>query len=532
MEELLNHRQSDPKPFLTALVESGLISQEKLFREIAKETKFPFTLVNSADIKEDFLRILPEKVARKQQAVIFKRDKDVIELATTNPTESELSEMISRKTGLTVKTYLTTPENIKKILPFYRDTLQKTIDSLLKDVPTLETSPIGKIVDLLIEYAYQDKASDIHIEPEEIKSLIRFRIDGILQDNANLPKDLHEQIISRIKVLAKLRTDEHQSPQDGKFRHPLEEENLDIRVSVIPVVDGEKMVLRLLSSKSREYELSNLSLDEGDYKKISQTLDKSYGMILCTGPTGSGKTTTIYSLIKLLNLRERNITTIEDPVEYRIAGVNQIQVNLKTNLTFANGLGSILRQDPDVIFVGEIRDRATAGIAVNAALTGHLVLSTLHTSDSVGALPRLMEMGVEQLLLASTTNIIIAQRLLRKICDQCKFSYLKSRKELINNMPADSVKKVFGRADKIKLFSGKGCVSCHQSGYLGRAGIFEVLPITKNMRKLISKGADPDEIMDMALKEGMNTMFEDGLKKARVGITTIEEVLRVTKVES
>ncbi len=392
--------------------------------------------------------------------------------------------------------------------------------------------PIAKIVDVLIDAAYQDKASDIHIEPEEKYSLIRFRIDGVLHEVLRVPKVLHDRVITRIKVLSGLRTDEHMSAQAGKMRMALEEENLDIRVSIIPIAEGEKVVLRLLSSRSREYTLVDLGMNENDLKKVQAAYNKSYGMILSTGPTGSGKTTSIYAILKILNTREKNITTIEDPIEYRIKGANQVQVNQKTNLTFANGLRSILRQDPNIIFVGEIRDSETAGIAVNAALTGHLVLSTLHTNDAATAIPRLTDMKVEPFLVASTVNIIIAQRLVRKICDMCKTTDDMTIDELKKRLPGGVIQKHFGGDTALTLYKGKGCKICHNTGYSGRLGVFEVLEVTKTIRQLITERSDSDVINEKAIEEGMTTMLDDGLDKVHKGLTTIEEVVRVTKVES
>ena len=315
------------------------------------------------------------------------------------------------------------------------------------------------------------------------------------------------------------------------MRLSLEEENLDIRVSIIPITEGEKAVLRLLSSRSREYTLADLGMSEKDLQKVTAAYNKSYGMILSTGPTGSGKTTSIYAILKILNTREGNITTIEDPVEYRIKGANQVQVNPKTNLTFANGLRSILRQDPNIIFVGEIRDSETAGIAVNAALTGHLVLSTLHTNDAATAIPRLTDMKVEPFLVASTVNIIIAQRLVRKICDMCKTTQTTTQQELTKHLPADIVKKHFGDQNELTLYKGKGCKICHNTGYTGRVGVFEVLEVGKEIRRLITERNDSDIINKAAIEEGMTSMLDDGLDKVQKGVTTVEEVIRVTKVE-
>ncbi|EKD32175.1 MAG: hypothetical protein ACD_77C00158G0001, partial [uncultured bacterium] len=381
--------------------------------------------------------------------------------------------------------------------------------------------------------AYRDKASDIHIEPQEKESLVRFRIDGILHDVLHIDKKLHDRIATRIKVISRLRTDEHLSAQDGKMRMLIDDENLDLRVSIIPIADGEKVVLRLLSSRSREYSLLDLGMNEGDLKKVTVAINKSYGMILSTGPTGSGKTTSIYAILKILNTREKNITTIEDPVEYRIEGVNQIQVNVKTNLTFANGLRSILRQDPNVIFVGEIRDSETAGIAVNAALTGHLVLSTLHTNDAATALPRLIDMQVEPFLVASTVNIIIGQRLVRKICESCKVETSIKRSEVLKNIPEEIIlKHFFNQKEDLNVFQGKGCKMCHHTGYAGRIGIFEVIGVSEKIRRLITEKSNSDVISRQAISEGMTTMLDDGLDKVAKGLTTAEEVIRVTKVES
>lgn len=312
----------------------------------------------------------------------------------------------------------------------------------------------------------------------------------------------------------------------------LDKEELDIRVSILPIADGEKGVLRLLASRQQTFSFINLGMREKDLKKVQDSYSKSYGMILSTGPTGSGKTTSIYAIIKILNVREKNITTIEDPIEYRIKGVNQINVNPKTNLTFASGLRSILRQDPNIIFVGEIRDSETAGIAVNASLTGHLVVSTLHTNDAATALPRLMDMHVEPFLVASTVNVIIAQRLVRKICDMCKVTREITEEELVKNLPRDSVIKHFGNRRNVLVYQGKGCKVCHLTGYSGRVGLFEVLEVTKTIRELIVRRSDSDVIAQKAMQEGMTTMLDDGLEKVVRGITTIEEVLRVTKVQT
>ena len=509
------------------LVEKDIISDENLGLMISDFLKYPFIILAKTTIPPDVFNIIPEKLARRRKVIPFAKDAKGIKLAMVDPSNKELTQMVSKKIGLPVTAYLATEQDISNALRIYRKDLQKTFDQLIAS----SEIPMSRIVDLLINYASQDKASDIHIEPQEKDSLVRFRIDGILHDVLSLPKGLHDQIITRIKILSRLRTDEHLSPQDGKMRIALEEEEIDIRVSILPVTEGEKAVLRLLSSKFRKFSLIDLGMNEKDLKKVTTAYGKPYGMILSTGPTGSGKTTSIYAILKILNTREKNITTIEDPAEYRIKGVNQINVNAKTNLTFANGLRSILRQDPNIIFVGEIRDSETAGIAVNASLTGHLVLSTLHTNDAATALPRLIDMNVEPFLVASTVNVIIAQRLVRKICEICKGTRTITKEELLKNLPEESINEYIGNKNSVIIYQGAGCKICHMTGYSGRIGVFEVLEVTKDIRDLITKRNDADVILQKAIKEGMTTMLDDGLEKVIKGLTTIEEGLRVTKIQ-
>jgi type IV pilus assembly protein PilB len=538
LQDVKDYAKNSDLSLEDAVIEKDVITDEKLGLLIADYLKLPFVVLAKTTIPDDIFHIVPERVARIQKVIAFARDNNGVKLAMADPKNTAIAEMITHKTNQKVQVFLATEQDINNTLHIYRKDLQKTFDELLKDElgrsDNLATRdiPIAKIVDLLINYAYQDKTSDIHIEPEEKNSLVRFRIDGILHDVLYLPKVIHDQIITRLKVLSKLRTDEHLTAQDGKIRIQLPEENLDIRVSILPITDGEKAVLRLLSSHSRQFTLVDLGMNESDLKKVTNGFRKSYGMVLSTGPTGSGKTTSIYAILKIINTREKNITTIEDPVEYRIKGLNQIQVNVKTNLTFANGLRSILRQDPNVVFVGEIRDAETAGIAVNAALTGHLVLSTLHTNDAATSLPRLTDMGVEPFLVASTVNVIVAQRLVRKICEMCKVSTSTTLDELAAHLPLKSIKKHFGEKQEIRIYKGQGCKICHTTGYTGRIGVFEVLEVTKTIKKLITEKADSDVIQQQAVAEGMATMLDDGLDKVGKGLTTIEEVLRVTKVET
>jgi len=519
------------------LIEKDLVSDEKLGSLLAGFYGLPFVSLSKTSVPEDVFHIIPERVARSQKAIAFARAADGIKIALADPSRSDILVQVAKKTGLKTLGYFATRRDIEATLHSYQKDLQQTLNNLLKEdigrnpESVLDDPPVAELVDTVIDAASEENSSDIHIEPEETTSLIRFRLDGLLQDVARLPKYLHDRIITRIKVLSNLRTDEHLSAQDGKMRKKMEEENLDIRVSIIPIVEGEKSVMRLLSSRSRQYTLQGLGMNPPDLAKVENAYTKSYGMILSTGPTGSGKTTSIYSILKVLNTREKNITTIEDPVEYRIKGANQVQVNPKTNLTFAAGLRSILRQDPNIIFVGEIRDNETAAIAVNAALTGHLVLSTLHTNDAATAIPRLTDMQVEPFLVASTLSVVIAQRLVRQICPTCRQEAVVEYEQLIRDFPEEIIKKHFKNQKSVPVFRGRGCKLCRLSGYLGRLGLFEVLEVTPQIRKLIFERRDSDIITKAAIEEGMQTILDDGLTKVIAGRTTLEEVRRVTKAE-
>ena len=383
------------------------------------------------------------------------------------------------------------------------------------------------LVDALIEDAYNARASDIHIDPEEKRLRVRLRIDGVLHDSFIFPEEIHSEIITRIKVLSGLRTDEHQAAQDGRFRVNIEKAGpVDIRVSITPTYYGENAVLRLLAEKAEKFTLETSGFSKEDQKKIIKAIKKPYGMILSTGPTGSGKTTLLYTFIKQLNTPEVSIITIEDPIEYAIAGIDQIQVNPRTGLTFATGLRSILRQDPDIIMVGEIRDDETAGIAVNAALTGHLLLSTLHTNDAATTLPRLLDMKIEPFLIASTVNVAIGQRLVRKICPDCKVKKPITEDE-INSLAEILPEKTLIQVKNKTFYQGTGCEKCDKSGYYSRIGIYEVLEIDDDIREAVIRRADASEIRDIAVKKGMTMIIEDGFQKAMNGITTIEEILRV-----
>jgi type IV pilus assembly protein PilB len=520
-----------------ALLEKRVVTDERIGDLIARTTQTPFVDLSTINIPDGLLHIVPERVAKKKRCLVFDRTQDSIKIAMENPQDQQTIDLIRAKTGTTVVVYYATPRSINRALDVYKIDIKKTLEDfsdedLADENSEDEEAPISQLVDILFEHAYREKASDIHMEPQDDQGIVRYRIDGILHDIATFPKTVHERIISRLKVLARLRTDEHYSTQDGKIRANINGQMVDIRLSILPIVDGEKAVMRILSTHGRPLTLTDLGMRPPDLHRVKMAYEKSFGMILSTGPTGAGKSTSIYSILRVLNIREKNITTIEDPVEYRLKGVNQINVNPKTNLTFAAGLRSILRQDPNIVFVGEIRDSETANIAVNAALTGHLVLSTLHTNDAATAVVRLTEMKVEPFLVASTVNVIIAQRLVRKTCNNCRVSKLIEIEQMTSCFGEVITSKHIKDSPKAEVFNGAGCKLCGNTGYSGRIGLFEVLVVTPKIRELTVNKTSSDIIVQTAINEGMTTMPEDGLIKILQGLTTMEEVVRVTKAES
>jgi type II secretory ATPase GspE/PulE/Tfp pilus assembly ATPase PilB-like protein len=542
LEKAKLRAQTEGISLYDALLTSDLISDENLGRLVADSLQLPFVSLAQVQIPDTVLRLLPQTVAAQYHAIVFGRTEHDLQIATTDPHATDLFAMVAKKAGVAeYHLFYATERDIERAVGLYRKEMASVFQDLLStnaDKP--KELPVAKIVNTIIEYAYVSKVSDIHIEPTRTDAAVRFRIDGVLHDVVRLPRTVHDQVLARIKVLARLRTDEHFSAQDGRMHIELSEETIDIRVSVVPVVAGEKAVLRLLSSHFQQFGLTDLGMNDADLKKVNAGFRRPFGMLLSTGPTGSGKTTSMYAILKILNIREKNIATIEDPVEYEMRGINQIQANTKTNLTFANGLRSILRQDPDIIYVGEIRDEETADIAVNAALTGHLVLSTLHTNNAATTLPRLIDMKIEPFLVASTVNTIIAQRLIRKICEHCKVSVevthtaqgWQGDDTLVAQLGAldpHQVVESFGSNTKLRLYRGKGCSVCHQTGYVGRIGIFEVLEVTPGLQALITQKANADQISVQAKREGMTTMMQDGLRKVSQGITSLEEVLRATQ---
>jgi type IV pilus assembly protein PilB len=492
----------------------------------------PFVDLKKRVIHEQTLGLVPEVIARSQLMIPFRQDDTNIDLAMADPDRIDLVSYLEKITSKTVRPYFATKDNIIDTLGLYKTKLQADLADIL-NAERAEGKVIIQLLDTLLQYAFINRASDIHIEPQQATVMIRFRIDGELHDVAELPQKFLGEVTTRVKILARLRTDEHRSAQDGKFHYDFDDQSADVRVSIVPITKGEKIVLRILAERHQSFSLEELGMDESQKSIVRKAMLRPYGMILATGPTGAGKTTTLYAMIKELNSRTVNISTIEDPVEYNIDGVNQIQVNPKTNVTFAQGLKSILRQDPDIIMVGEIRDNETASIAINAAMTGHLVLSTLHTNDAATTLPRLLDMQVEPFLIASTVNLAIAQRLVRHVHQGCMESYLPTKDELsrlAEGLSPQERNELDLTSHKIHFFRGKGCDLCHGTGFEGRIGIFELLEITDEIRALVMSHANSDVIRSKAVQQGMRTMYFDGLKKVLEGKTTVDEVLRTARV--
>jgi len=551
LKEAEKKAKAEGKRIIDYLLENNLVSEAVLYETIAKELNFPFVDLKDQIIRKDILNLIPEPIVQVHKVAAFEKTDKELKIACLDPEDIQTFEFIEKETGLKPVIHITTPESIKSVLKQYHKGLKAEFKEIEKggkkeeksDLKKLaEDLPVVRIVDTILEYAIYENASDIHIEPTEKETIIRYRIDGILRDVMTLPKSVQPGVVARIKILSNLKIDEHRLPQDGRFKINIENQKVSFRVSIIPVFDGEKIVLRLLRESAQVLTLEQLGFLKKPLEVVKRNIKKPHGIILVTGPTGSGKTTTLYSILNILNKPEVNIATIEDPVEYRMPRINQSQVNPKIGFTFAAGLRSLLRQDPNVIMVGEIRDKETADIAVHAALTGHLVLSTLHTNDAATTLPRLERMGVPSFLIASTVNIIIAQRLVRKICLNCIESYTLTKKNIRELEKQVDFKKVLKSLEKegaivsadqpldsLLFYRGKGCKQCNGEGYKGRIGIYEVLENTEAIQKIVLEGGSAKEIYDKAVEEGMVTIANDGFFKAKMGITTIEEVLRVTQ---
>ncbi len=523
-----------------------LASEEELVKGKAALYNVPFVYLTATPINPDALSVLPQEVAERFRVFPINVDRvnKFLELAMADPLNLTAIEFIEQKTGLIVKPKAALPSEIEDFLTTkYATTLSREVSAALKEV-TGEGRPIGRtvvvpqvglirqekiseIVTHILDFAVRSRASDIHIEPQERATRVRYRIDGILQEKLTIPKELQDALVSRIKILSNLKIDEKRIPQDGRFNFKTADQEVDLRVSTLPTSWGEKVVLRLLKKTGGIPDLPELGLRGRALKNLEDAILRPHGIIIICGPTGSGKTTTLYSLIQRLNTPKVNIVTLEDPIEYKIAGVNQVQVNPQVGLTFASGLRSFLRQDPNIILVGEIRDKETADLAVQAALTGHLVFSTLHTNDAAGALPRLLDFGVEPFLLSSSMTAIVAQRVLRRIDEATKEAYIPDPRIV------SDIKNVLGglfpKNTEIKLYRGKPTPDNNNSGYKGRIGIYEVIPVSEKIGRLILERAPAGEIEKVAKEEGMITMKQDGYLKALEGITSIEEVLRVAQ---
>lgn len=535
-QSALQTSQDLNQPITDVLLFRGLITEDALGQLIADYYRVPYISLKNQVVSGEVLSLIPERTAVALRIMPFARQESQLLLAMENPLDIEALEFAKRSSNLNIVPYYVFPADLTRALGQYKQNIKAEFEKIIRDnlVATQGSKdkkdteavdlPVTRILDTLLEYAYAEGASDLHIELLEDEVLVRFRIDGVLIDILSLPKEIHPSLVARVKILSALKIDEHRVPQDGRFKFKLEQGFMALRVSVLPAFFGENIVMRLLSESARPLSLEELGYSGKALELISSNINKPHGMILVTGPTGSGKTTSLYSILTMLNTTERKICTIEDPVEYGIRRVNQVQVNNATGLDFAAGLRALMRHDPDVIMIGEIRDAETAEIAVHAALTGHLVISTLHTNSAAAAVPRLIDMGIEGFLLASTINMIIAQRLVRVINPKYVNKY----------QPEPAVKKqlenALGQPIKVDTFyRPAGHEESGASGYKGRVGIYEILEVNNEIRNLISKGATAKEIEQAAVKNGMIKLLEDGINKAAAGLTTIEEALRASR---
>ncbi|TAL21960.1 MAG: type II secretion system protein GspE [Nitrospirae bacterium] len=516
-----------------ALVGLGFITEEVMAKALSSQMGLPFKELRFASIASGVVDMVPEALARKHKVFPLEIKDGRLILAMADPLDIFAIDEIKRIVKMPVDAVVITESELLKALDkHYRGEMEEVIKAAdvyspekEKIIATAEAmtedTPIVKLVNTVLTQAVKDRASDVHIEPYAESLRVRFRIDGKLHDIMSPPKHLHAGMISRVKILSGMDIAEKRIPQDGRFPINIEGRQFDIRSSTLPTLHGEKIVMRLLEKTAGlpQLRLSELGFSEPLLSSYENLITKPYGFILSTGPTGSGKTTTMYSSLRNISAAEKNIITVEDPIEYNLPDINQVQVNPKAGLTFASGLRSILRQDPDIIMIGEIRDVETASIATHAALTGHLVLSTLHTNEAVGAIARLIDMGVEPFLITSSLIGVLGQRLIVRVCPYCKESYTGE----------EDILKRIGIKGKILLHRGKGCSECRFTGYLGREGLFELLVITEGIKRLIVEKAPASEIKTQAIKEGFRTMREEGLLKVVEGITTLEEVMRVTQ---
>jgi len=582
LAQLKEQEEREKKPLQDLAIRNNLISEKDLTKLYAAEIEVPLIELVARDIKKEDLHLLPERIARQYHAIVFGADENKTKLvAMEDPDDIQALNFLQKQLGNDIRVYITTSSLLQAGLDQYRDQvgseLTKVIsgeemdeaeDEKVDEKDLADDSPITQTVNLLIEYGVKSGASDIHIEPREGYVITRYRIDGMLREANKLPRKVLASLVSRIKILSNLKIDEHRAPQDGRFKVQVAGNMYALRVSTLPVVDGEKVVMRILNEGTKAAELDQLGFWGYSKRAIEHAMVQPHGMVLVTGPTGSGKSTTLFSVLSKLNTPNVNISTVEDPVEYRIPGVNQTQVNPVAGMTFSNGLRALLRQDPNIIMVGEIRDGETAGLAVQASLTGHLVFSTLHTNNAATCLPRLLDMGIEPFLIASTVRIVIGQRLVRKLCIECREEYQPDATELkslshtfqldggastmqrIHELEAEALKDGIGVSNSAKasakaksaddlsttpsgvkrLFKAHidGCDYCNHTGYKSRGGIYEVLNNTPEMQKLIVGNSTSEVLQSTAINQGMITLQLDGLIKALRGETSIEEILRVT----
>jgi type IV pilus assembly protein PilB len=570
---------SEKEPLQDLVVKNNLISEKDLTKLYAEEIDVPFIELNSKDIKREILKLIPERIARQYNVVLYGVEDDGSKLlAMDDPDDIQAVNFLKKQIGNDIKVSIATKQSILGSLDQYKGNISSELtkvispedigeedDEEVSEEDLAEDSPIAQTVNLLIEYAVKAGASDVHIEPREGHVLVRYRVDGILKEANKLPKKVLNALVSRIKILSNLKIDERRAPQDGRFKIAANGQIYALRVSTLPIVDGEKVVMRILNESSKALTLEELGYWGYSLNTVNKAIVQPHGMILVTGPTGSGKSTSLFSVLSMLNNPTVNISTVEDPVEYRIPGTNQTQVNPVAGMTFVNGLRALLRQDPNVIMVGEIRDGETADLAVQAALTGHLVFSTLHTNNAATCLPRLLDMGIEAFLIASTVRAVVGQRLVRRLCVDCRESVepdpntLKRINEAfhleevggmehIHELEVQALEAGIGRTNtsavnkvttadlsttnnkinRIWKAHDNGCDACNHTGYKGRMGIYEVLGNSATIQKLIVGNSTSEIIQDESIKEGMITMQVDGFIKSLRGQTSIEEILRVT----
>ena len=573
------HEQEDGKnPLQDLVIKDNLITEKDLTKLYAEEIEVPFVELNAKEIKHEFLKLLPERIARQYKAVVFNIDKDGVNmLAMEDPDDIQALNFLQKQLGNNIRVHITTSSLLQNALDQYRGNISSELTKVISsddeaeetdevdESDLAEDSPVAQTVNIILEYGIKAGASDVHIEPREDFVVVRYRIDGLLREANKLPRKLLGALVSRIKILSNLKIDEHRAPQDGRFKVEVNGQVYALRVSTLPILDGEKVVMRILNESSKPADFTELGFWGSALSALKRAIIQPHGMVLVTGPTGSGKSTTLFSVLSTLNTPNVNISTVEDPVEYHIVGANQTQVNPIAGMTFTNGLRALLRQDPNIIMVGEVRDGETADLAVQASLTGHLVFSTLHTSNAATCLPRLLDMGVEPFLIASTVRIVIAQRLVRRLCVECRQEFapdaatvkqldktfklsdnggIKRMHELEEIAHNDGIGKTSGKNGAAEQQSStttsitrlwkahdNGCDACNHSGYKGRIGLYEVLDNSTAIQKMIVTNSTSEAIEEAAISEGMLTMQLDGFIKALRGQTTIEEILRVTAQE-